>query len=382
MKYKKSIIAGAIGIVLILGTFIAYTQTQFHEFYDIAFRVTSPKLRYAGSLTYETVAGVNIMQRAQSGDMEFEGATADAFETTLALTDPTADRTITYPDATGTVALAAAAQGAATGCAFVANGLECEGATADAFESTISFTDPTADRTITVPNEGGNLLLWANANTQDVDVVYEGATADAFETTVSVADPTADITLQWRDDKADTYHPLTQPDGDLTGGFFNPAASPSGDVSITTSGDNKMLCVRKFLPYWLTIANARVLNDILTDSGADDTQAVAIYEDADAGVQLTEGQSDDATTDAVEIINVADVTLGPGMYRWCGCSQDVTGSIFGGGELVDDEALDYMNSGQVYIGEAANDCVAGDPPATTGALSAIDNGIIGVMYGP
>ena len=35
----------------------------------------------------------------------FEGATADSFETTLAVTDPTADRTITLPDATGTVQL-------------------------------------------------------------------------------------------------------------------------------------------------------------------------------------------------------------------------------------------------------------------------------------
>ena len=35
----------------------------------------------------------------------FEGATADSFETTLQVTDPTADRTITFPDATGTVAL-------------------------------------------------------------------------------------------------------------------------------------------------------------------------------------------------------------------------------------------------------------------------------------
>lgn len=37
--------------------------------------------------------------------IEFEGATADGFETTLAVTDPTADRTITLPNATGTVAL-------------------------------------------------------------------------------------------------------------------------------------------------------------------------------------------------------------------------------------------------------------------------------------
>jgi hypothetical protein len=35
----------------------------------------------------------------------FEGATANDFETTLAVTDPTGDRTITFPDATGTVAL-------------------------------------------------------------------------------------------------------------------------------------------------------------------------------------------------------------------------------------------------------------------------------------
>ena len=41
------------------------------------------------------------------GSVVFEGATANAHETTLAVTDPTADRTITLPDATGTVALTA-----------------------------------------------------------------------------------------------------------------------------------------------------------------------------------------------------------------------------------------------------------------------------------
>lgn len=40
----------------------------------------------------------------------FEGSTADAFETTLAVTDPTADRTITLPNATGTVPLLSLAQ--------------------------------------------------------------------------------------------------------------------------------------------------------------------------------------------------------------------------------------------------------------------------------
>ena len=35
----------------------------------------------------------------------FEGSTPDAFETTLKVTDPTADRTITFPDAAGNVIL-------------------------------------------------------------------------------------------------------------------------------------------------------------------------------------------------------------------------------------------------------------------------------------
>jgi hypothetical protein len=39
------------------------------------------------------------------GSVVFEGTTANDFETTLAITDPTADRTITFPDSTGTVAI-------------------------------------------------------------------------------------------------------------------------------------------------------------------------------------------------------------------------------------------------------------------------------------
>jgi hypothetical protein len=40
-----------------------------------------------------------------NGDIVFEGATADDFETTVTVTDPTADRTITLPDQTGTAML-------------------------------------------------------------------------------------------------------------------------------------------------------------------------------------------------------------------------------------------------------------------------------------
>ena len=39
----------------------------------------------------------------EDGNLTFEGATNDQFETTITVADPTADRTITFPDATGTV---------------------------------------------------------------------------------------------------------------------------------------------------------------------------------------------------------------------------------------------------------------------------------------
>ena len=52
------------------------------------------------------VAGLNADQNVKTKTaIEFEGATADGFETFVVVTDPTADRTITLPDAGGTVQL-------------------------------------------------------------------------------------------------------------------------------------------------------------------------------------------------------------------------------------------------------------------------------------
>jgi hypothetical protein len=48
--------------------------------------------------------GIATFQTAAGSPLVFEGATADAFETTFAITDPTADRTITFPDASITLA--------------------------------------------------------------------------------------------------------------------------------------------------------------------------------------------------------------------------------------------------------------------------------------
>ena len=58
---------------------------------------------YASGSTAGAANSINVS--GVTGTIIFEGATANDFETSLAVTDPTADRTITFPDATGTVAL-------------------------------------------------------------------------------------------------------------------------------------------------------------------------------------------------------------------------------------------------------------------------------------
>ena len=189
--------------------------------------------------------------------IKFEGTTADGFETTLAVTDPTADRTITLPNATGTVVLADGSGNVTvsgdltvSGTTTTINsttinattGLVFEGATANDFETTLTVTDPTADRTLTLQDATGTIALTADVtshanltaahgasgavvgttNTQtltnktltsptidmpivssltlnDSIITFEGSIADDFETALTVINPTADRTINLPD---------------------------------------------------------------------------------------------------------------------------------------------------------------------------------------
>jgi hypothetical protein len=99
-----------------LGTNTAITEAQIDNINIDGFTIeaTSATFGLLIKANGQSVARIQSSSQGQGGGLylyqdnpsiTFEGPTPDANETTLAVTDPTADRTITLPDATGTVAL-------------------------------------------------------------------------------------------------------------------------------------------------------------------------------------------------------------------------------------------------------------------------------------
>ena len=145
-----------------------------------------------------------------TGTMTFEGATDDSFETVLSMTDPTADRTYTFPDANGDVVLVTDTQtltnktltsptinggtfsGTFTGTMDIsgsvlsgASPLVFEGATADAHETTLAFVDPTSDRVVSLPNATDTLVGKATTDTLTNKSFDLGGTGNSFTGTLS-----------------------------------------------------------------------------------------------------------------------------------------------------------------------------------------------------
>jgi hypothetical protein len=131
----------------------------------------------------------------------FEGATADSFETTLTTVDPTADRTISLPNATGTIVLKDTTDTLTNKSIDLANNT-LTGSLSE-FNSALqseSFVGLAASQTLTnktltspiinTPTVGTSLTLL-----EDAVMIFEGATNDSFETTLTVVDPTADRTV-------------------------------------------------------------------------------------------------------------------------------------------------------------------------------------------
>ena len=128
------------------------------------------------TLSTPTLSGITV----SDGSIVFEGATANDHETTFAITDPTADRTITFPDATGTVALAAnvaALSGATFTGAVSGTSLTLSGdLTVNGTTTTINSTTLTVDDINITLGQGNTSDASANGG----GITLEGATNKTF----------------------------------------------------------------------------------------------------------------------------------------------------------------------------------------------------------
>jgi hypothetical protein len=133
-----------------------------------------------------------------ASSIRFEGSTEDAYETTLTVTDPTEDITITLPNSTGTVVLAEVSQTLSnkvlasphvSGLYITDTSIIFEGATNNDHETTLNVEDPTEDRILTLPNSTGTLATqdYATNTATSAAASAAGTAQTAAETTAANA---------------------------------------------------------------------------------------------------------------------------------------------------------------------------------------------------
>jgi len=172
------------------------------------FRVEFNKLRNdvssleAGTINYTAIAAteasfgelavtgtfaVSVFQ-INGRDLIFEGATADAFETTVRVVDPTADRTVTIPDLSGTVQLQGqnllVGDGGSIGSTSANNSINIGADGIVTFNNGVSGI-ATASALILNATDGSNTdegsnLVQNTAADENTNINYENATDDVF----------------------------------------------------------------------------------------------------------------------------------------------------------------------------------------------------------
>ena len=148
-------------------------------------------------------------------DIIFEG-TEDSHELTLSAPDVTSDKTVTLPnatttlvgtDTTDTLTNKTLTSPVVSGLTLSDASIVFEGAVADSYETTLMVGEPTADRTITLPDATGTVALTTNIPST-TDGLSEGSTnkyftderaQDAIATAIAAGTHT-NITITYDDD--------------------------------------------------------------------------------------------------------------------------------------------------------------------------------------
>ena len=123
-------------------------------------------------------------------NLQFEGSTNNGFETTLTVVDPTADRTVTFQNASGTVAYLSDITGGGSGKFSqleVGTAIIFEGATNNNAETTLSVVDPTTDRTINIPNNSGTFAVSGGTSSTTVQSALDTSTSISATGVVTVS---------------------------------------------------------------------------------------------------------------------------------------------------------------------------------------------------
>jgi len=183
---------------------------------DVATQTLTNKILTSPTINAGTMSGaftgtmtMNGVVLAGASPLVFEGASDDAYETTLALVDPTADRTLSLPNATDTL-IGKATTDTLTNKSFDLGGsgnsltgtvTEFNSALQSASFATLAGSNTLTNKTFTSPTINGGTMSGSFTGTMDITgtvlsgaspLVFEGATADAHETTWAFTDPTAD----------------------------------------------------------------------------------------------------------------------------------------------------------------------------------------------
>lgn len=267
------------------------------------------------------VAGLDSSQNllVPGASIIVEGSTDNAYETTITVVDPTADRTVTIPNASGTVVLADGSgnvtvsgnltvSGTTTTVNSteinVQNALTFEGATADAFETTLTVVDPTADRTVTFQDASGTVALISNVNS--------AITTAANDATTKANDAVA-TSEAYTDNEIDALH--TTVTGEIT-------THSNDTTNVHGIQDTAALATSSEVSTSITAHN----NDTTSVHGIADTSALATKTYADNAVS-----SHNSNTAAH---GVADMTLLATQQFAIDMAQDV-----------EDQLVNYANIG-------------------------------------
>ena len=283
-----------------------------------------------GALTNDAQSS-EIALGVQSGYdflLVWEG-TANAFQTYFAITDPTADQTITFPNASGTIVLSTLATNApevANSVWGASNALVFEGATENGFETSLTVTDPTADQTITFPNVSGTVMV-------------QNATSPGY--------------------------------------YMFPAYFELSSLGSQSPIDslNQVWVYRVFIPSQIVVD--RIIFELRT--GVDTKKcSVGVYNSAGTTLLVSTGALSCAVADqGVLNTDVTNTTLQPGWYILAFTADHASIAVLIDSHNAQESAslwLAIFNATTVHVGIGANASAAGVFPATVGAITGATSG--------